>query len=222
MNKTIVVTGIGHGVGLETAKIFSKSGFKVIATTRDIDKTIYKIKDFKDNIELYQVDFLKEEQVDEFCQVLSKNEIYALVNNSVLSIGNNNIEFDLLENWKKSYEVNIFSQIKILQSVIPKMKNAKFGHIFTISSIATEKVYPGGGHYRSSKSAQSSISESLRIELFKYGIRVTEIIPGSINTYGNNDTALDPKDVAESISWAMSCPKEVNVDKIYLSHISNI
>src|SRR5690606_37331294 len=75
--------------------------------------------------------------------------------------------------------VNLLSAYYTTRTLLPRMKQAKSGHIFTICSIAALGAYPGGGAYSISKFALLGFTRNLREELKPFGIKVTAIIPGA-------------------------------------------
>jgi len=79
-------------------------------------------------------------------------------------------------------EVNLYSAYHLTRTVLPKMKAAKSGHIFTLCSIASLAAYPNGGSYSISKFALLGFTKNLRRELQPQGIKVTAIIPGAAYT----------------------------------------
>jgi len=106
------------------------------------------------------------------------------------------------------------------------------GHVINISSIAANWPYPGGNVYGATKAFVSQFSRNLRSDLLGKGIRVTSIEPGLCETEfslvrfkGDDDAAKKPYqgiepltavDIAESIVWAASQPRHVNVNQIEL------
>ena len=110
---------------------------------------------------------------------------------------------------------------------------SKAGHIITIGSIAGKEVYENGNVYCASKFAVDAISKSMRIDLLKYGIKVTAIHPGAVETEfsivrfkGDKEkadkaylgyTPLQAKDIAESVFYTANLPKHVCINELIIT-----
>jgi NADP-dependent 3-hydroxy acid dehydrogenase YdfG len=218
----VVVTGASYGVGKATAKLLSESGYHVIAIARSEDK-LDAIKN--ENIEIYSVDITKPDQVSNFCQKLIGRNIVALVNNAGGGFNlPNNILDDHVENWTKSFNLNVIGAVNLTKQIAPIMTSNGGGNVVLITSMAGHHVYRGGGSYTVAKHAEVALAEILRIELFQNNIRVTEIAPGNIDSRGdrNDGNCLSPEDVAEAIRWSIMVPKHVNIEKLSILHINNL
>ena len=79
-------------------------------------------------------------------------------------------------------DLNIKGVLYISRLVIPIMVEAKKGHVINIGSIAGKEVYPNGGTYCASKAAVESLSKGMRYDLLPYGIKVSNIAPGAVET----------------------------------------
>jgi len=112
---------------------------------------------------------------------ISSTPIYGLVNNAGVSVLGP-VERVAIEEWKRQYETNVFGLVQVTQAVLPQMRAEGFGRIINIGSVAGRIVAPFFSPYASSKHAVEGISDGLRRELTAYGIRVSLIRPGFINT----------------------------------------
>lgn len=178
--KVVLVTGGTSGIGKATAKLLSQKGFIVYAVGRDTSKA-QDLKNFGVHLE-----FMDMEDEESMKRVVSKivNEsgrIDVLVNNAGYGIAGA-VEDIPIEEARKQFEVNLFSQIKLSQLVIPIMRENKKGKIINITSIASLVPSPILSWYSASKVAFSFLSFALREEVGQFGIDVVEIAPGGINT----------------------------------------
>jgi NADP-dependent 3-hydroxy acid dehydrogenase YdfG len=112
------------------------------------------------------------------------------------------------------------------------MVERRTGHIINITSIAGKESYPNGSVYCGTKHAVSAISKAMRIELMPFGIKVTTIAPGAVDTEfslvrfrGDQEranqvykgfTPLSGKDIAETILFVLSRPAHVNIDDLLI------
>jgi len=222
LKKTVIITGAAFGVGNATAKILAANGFHVIATSRNMDE-LNKIK--SDNIDVYQLDVTDELAAKEFADTLSDKNVVALINNAGGGFNlPGNILNDDMEDWRKSYEVNVIGVVSLTKLIAPHMIKNGGGNVVIISSMAGHFTYKGGSNYTVAKHATVALADLLRFEFFDKNIRVTEIAPGNINSRGDRDpnTCLNPEDVADAIRWAITVPSHVNVEKLTIMHVNNL
>jgi short-subunit dehydrogenase len=125
------------------------------------------------------------------------NRIDVLVNNA--GYGQFGCTEDVsIDDFRKQFETNFFSIVRIIQEVAPIMRNQKSGIIVNISSVAGRIGLPGSSAYISTKFALEGLSECLRYELGQFGIKTTLIEPGVIKTNFFNsmkipESKTDPK-----------------------------
>jgi short-subunit dehydrogenase len=118
--------------------------------------------------------------------------------------------------------VNLYSAYHLTRAVIPKMKAAKKGHIFTLCSIASLAAYPNGGSYSISKFALLGFTKNLRMELQPHGIKVTAIIPGAAFTdswknSGVSETRLmEAEDIAKVIYHTTLLSPQAVIEEIVI------
>jgi NADP-dependent 3-hydroxy acid dehydrogenase YdfG len=222
MKEIVVVTGASYGVGKATAKLLAENGYHVVAIARSQDE-LNKIQN--DDIEVYAVDITKEDQVYSFCQKLVGKNVVALVNNAGGGFNlPNNILNDDMDNWTKSFSLNVTGAANLTKQIAPIMINNGGGNVVFITSMAGHFVYKGGSSYTVAKHAEVALAEILRFELFENNIRVTEIAPGNIDSRGDRGgiNSLTPEDVAEAVRWSIMAPKHVNIEKLSILHINNL
>jgi short-subunit dehydrogenase len=198
-DQVVVITGASTGIGKAYAIALAKAGAKIVLAAR----TTGKIEDLAEEIKIkYNVDTLavttdisKEDEARELIEkALDKfGHIDILINNAgIASYGyfhNNNIE-DL----KKIMDVNFWGAVYCTHAVIPSMIKRGKGKIVNISSFVGKRAVPVMAGYSASKYAMGGFSESLRVEVKKYGIDVTVIYPTSTRTELVNN-AVDNKNI---------------------------
>jgi len=186
MEKVALVTGSSSGIGLETALALARDGYKTFASMRDISKAgELENAAKKENlpIDVIKLDVDKEESiVSAIKKVISEGgRLDVLVNNA--GYGQFGCTEDVsIDDFRKQFETNFFSVIRIIQEVAPIMRNQKSGSIINISSVAGRMGLPGSPAYISSKFALEGLGECLRYELGQFGIKTTLIEPGVIKT----------------------------------------
>ena len=217
MQKTAIVTGASKGVGYATVQLLSKNGYKVIAVSKDISN-ISKL--ISDNIEVHQLDITKQEEIEIFYKKYKDITLDLLVNNAGGGAGPTNIINETMDNFRIAYEINVSGPMYLSQLFVPCMKKSKSPTIIFISSLGGKVPYRGGGNYTNAKRGQMALIDTMRMEFPTYGIKVTEICPGTIDTQiEKRDIALTAEDLANSILWVSELPPHFNVNHIEMSHL---
>ena len=186
MQKVALVTGSSSGIGFETSLALARDGYHTFASMRDVNKAgeIKKIAD-KENlsIDVIELDVDKEESiVTAIKKVVSDGgRLDVLVNNAGYGVFGC-VEDTSVEDFRKQFETNFFSIIKIIQQVAPIMRNQNSGIIVNVSSVVGRMGLPGFPAYISTKYALEGLSECLRYELGQFGIKITLIEPGAVKT----------------------------------------
>jgi short-subunit dehydrogenase len=191
MKKVAIITGASSGMGKSTAFELHQKGYKVYGMARRTEK----MNDLKEKgMEVVSLDLTKDETIVEAVNTVLEKEgrIDVLINNAGYgSYGS--VEEVSIEEAKRQFEVNIFGLARITQLVIPTMRKQKSGRIVNISSMGGKMYTPFGAWYHATKYALEGWSDCLRIELKQFGIDVTIVEPGGIQTEWG-DIAMDNLD----------------------------
>ncbi|KAF6245220.1 SDR family oxidoreductase [Nitrosopumilus sp. b2] len=186
MEKVALVTGSSSGIGLESALALAKDGYHTFASIRNLSKAgELENAAKKENlpIDVIELDVDKEESIVAAIKKIMEDtgRLDVLVNNA--GYGQFGCTEDVsVEDFRKQFETNFFSVVRIIQEVAPIMRNQKSGIIVNISSVAGRMGLPGSPAYISSKFALEGLGECLRYELGQFGIKTTLIEPGVIKT----------------------------------------
>ncbi len=202
MEKVALVTGSSSGIGLETVLALARDGYHTFASMRDVGKAgelEHAAKKENLSINVIELDVNKEESiVAAIKKIISEDKkLDVLVNNA--GYGQFGCTEDVsVDEFRKQFETNFFSIVRIIQEVAPIMRNQKSGIIVNISSVAGRIGLPGSSAYISTKFALEGLSECLRYELGQFGIKTTLIEPGVIKTNFFNsmkipESKIDPK-----------------------------
>lgn len=238
MQKTVLITGATSGIGEATARLLGKNGYRLIITGRRKERLVQLQKELQSqyNAEVHSVAFdvrnLKE--TDLSIQSLPENfkAIDILINNAGLAAGLAPFHEGSFEDWEQMIDTNIKGLLYTTRLITPGMIERRSGHIINISSIAGKEIYPMGNVYGASKHAVQSLTKAMRIDLLQYGIKVSAIAPGAVNTEfstvrfkGDIERAnavykgfepLYGADVAEAILFVITRPEHVNIDDILI------
>jgi len=202
MEKVALVTGSSSGVGLETALALARDGYHTFASMRDVRKAVeleHVAKKENLSIDVIELDVDKEESIVSAIKkvVADKGRLDVLVNNA--GYGQFGCVEDVsVDDFRKQFETNFFSIVRIIQEVCPIMRKQNSGIIVNISSVVGRMGLPVSPAYISTKFALEGLSECLRYELGQFGIKITLIEPGVIKTNFFNsmkvpESKIDPK-----------------------------
>ena len=228
--KTALITGATSGIGKATAHEFAKHGIKLILCGRRQERLDTIKQALSKQTLIHTLHFDVRDKHATFQAINSLPEdfktIDILINNAGNAHGLDPIQNGNTEDWDAMMDINVKGLLYVSKAVIPQMTTRKSGHIINIGSSAGKEVYPKGNVYCASKHAVLAITEGMRIDLNPYGIKVSAINPGLVETEFSQvrfkgdpiaDTvykgykALQPEDIADIIYFAITRPKHVNI-----------
>lgn len=172
MKKTALVTGASSGIGKATAIHLAQHGYNVYGAARRMDSML-SLKEY--GITPITLDVTREESILACVEKIGGIDI--LVNSAGLgSYGA--LEDVPMDEAKNQLEINLFGAARLIQLVLPHMRNNRYGKIINISSIGGKVGLPMGAWYHASKFAIEGLSDSLRNEVRQFGVDVIVIEPG--------------------------------------------
>jgi NAD(P)-dependent dehydrogenase (short-subunit alcohol dehydrogenase family) len=176
--KTVLVTGASRGIGRTTALHLAKAGWTVYAGVRD-ELAGKKLMAESANIQAIELDVTNSEHIASL-DVLLPDRLDALINNAGIAVGGP-IEAISVDQLRYQFEVNVFGLVAVTQAVLPRLRKAT-GRLVIVSSMNGRIAIPLSGFYNASKFAVEGLGDNLRRELKPWGIPVTLIEPGCIDT----------------------------------------
>ncbi|MEV0626871.1 SDR family oxidoreductase [Nonomuraea wenchangensis] len=231
MRKTAVVTGASSGIGEATARRLAAEGYDVVAGARRRDR-LDKLAAEVPGIRAVTLDVTSDESVAALAASLERCDV--LVNNAGGAFGLEPVAEGRLADWQRMYDVNVLGSLRMTQALTPKLIDSGDGVLVMLTSTAGLVSYEGGGGYCAAKHAQSSMAETLRLELVGQPVRVVEIAPGMVRSEGfavtrfrgDQEAAdrvyegvpdpLSSDDVADAIAWCVTRPAHVNIDRLVI------
>ena len=181
--KTWFITGATRGLGLETARAALAAGDNVVATGRDPAKLAGTLTDPADRLLVLPLDVTEDAAVERAvaAAVEKFGRIDVLVNNA--GYGQLGFFEEVSQAAaERQFETNVFGVFRVTRAVLPVMRRQGAGHVITISSMVGLVGTDGGGVYSASKFAVAGWSDSLSIELKRFGLRATAVYPGYFRT----------------------------------------
>jgi 3-oxoacyl-[acyl-carrier protein] reductase len=221
-SRIALVTGGSRGIGRGVAEALLAEGWRVFLCSRSqssVDAAVGALRErFGDAVAGRPVDVRRQEEVDAFVSwVLAEaGRIDCLVNNAGLG---RFAPVDELtgDQWREILQTNLDGAFYFIRAVAPDMKSRGDGWIFNIASLAGKNAMAGGAAYNASKFGLVGLSEATMLDLRKYGVRVSAILPGSVDTdFGDRGAQgerkdqswkLRPEDIAATVLHLLSYPQ---------------
>lgn len=183
-DKVAIITGGSRGIGLETAKLFSREGAKVVITSKDPNR-LQKASEMINGVTIFPADVRKEKQVKNVVSKTMKKfgKIDVLVNNAGIFPKIKLLHEIKESEWNEVIDVNLGGPFRFTKEVLPFMKKHG-GSIINISSDAGLKAFEGfhADAYSASKAALNLLTKTWSLEYAKDKIRVNCICPGVVDT----------------------------------------
>ena len=228
--KTVLITGATSGIGKATAFELAKKKYNLIICGRRKERLTIIEKELSRFTKVASLCFDVRDKKAVFSEIDSLSgefkEIDILINNAGNAHGLDPVQSGDLEDWDAMMDINVKGLLYVSKANIPEMTKRAKGHIINIGSSAGKEVYPKGAVYCASKHAVIAITDGMRIDLNPFGIKVTAINPGLVETefskvrfkgsYKADNVykgykALQAEDIAEIIAFALSRPAHVNI-----------
>ncbi|MTI38735.1 SDR family NAD(P)-dependent oxidoreductase, partial [Fulvivirga lutimaris] len=225
------ISGATSGIGKATAELLAQNNFRLILTGRRKDRLEALSNTLSNQTEVYTTSFdiRDKEAVFKAIKELPAEwkQIDVLINNAGNAHGLGPIHEGNVEDWDAMIDINVKGLLYLTKAITPSMIERESGHVVNIGSIAGKEVYPNGNVYCASKHAVDAINNGMRMDFNPYGIKVTAINPGLVetefslvrfkgdeqradNVYKGFD-ALQAADIADTILYVVTRPAHVNI-----------
>ena len=220
-NKLAVVTGGSRGIGLATVKALIQQGAVVASWSRTPPKSFSH-----PNFHHFETDLTKEESVERSYAATTKSlgkQVGVLINNA--GVGYRGVLEEMeTERWRYLFDLNVHAIFYTTKRVIPAMKKAGAGHIINIGSGAATNGIAQMSCYCGTKHAVAGISESLHLELRDYGIKVSCVSPGSVDTgfSSSKKNKLKPENLAQTIIHILQAASNYHIPDIQIRPLQPI
>lgn len=231
---TAWVTGATSGFGQAIARRLVADGYRVVISGRRVDRLQALADELGAATLPVVLDVRDRQAVLDAVETLPAawRPLRVVVANAGLALGLDPADRADLDDWDTMVDTNVKGLMYTIRAALPQMVEAGGGHVITMGSVAGSYPYPGGNTYGATKAFVSQLALNLRADLVGKGIRVTDIEPGLAETefsvvrfkgdaasagkvYQGTEPLL-PVDIAEAVSWALSQPLRVNVNRIEL------
>ncbi len=238
MKRTVWITGASSGIGQAIARKLSGENYKLIISARRLERLeVLKSELIKKGTDVFvcKLDVSNKEDVFRTVKQISEKvgPIDVLINNAGLAAGLHDFQDADLEDWERMISTNVTGLLYMSKAVLGYMPKHENSHIINIDSTAGKEVYPKGNVYCATKHAVDAISKSMRIDLLKDEIKVTNVCPGMVNTefskvrfHGDQEkanavyngfTELQAEDIAECIDFCLGLPIHVCINDLVVT-----
>jgi NAD(P)-dependent dehydrogenase (short-subunit alcohol dehydrogenase family) len=201
-----LITGTSTGIGLETALLFARRGYRVYAGARSPAASEGLQRAVGEGLPLTPIalDVDRDESVRQ--AVAQVGPVDVLVNNAGIAFSAA-VELMPMEEIRALFETNVFGAVRMMQAVLPSLRERGAGAIVNVTSISGRITFPCTGYYAATKSAVAVLTETLAMEVRPFGIRVANIQPGVILTpmWGKREPAVpEVSKYGEGLARALS------------------
>lgn len=229
--RIVLLTGATSGIGEATARLLAKNQYDLILCGRRRDRLGELKAELAAHTKVTTLSFdvRDQEAVTAALKALSPEwrNIDVLINNAGNAHGLDPIQRGSIADWDAMMDINVKGLLYVSREVIPGMTDRNSGHIINIGSVAGKEVYPNGNVYCASKFAVDALTQGMRIDLNPFGIKVTGIHPGLVETefslvrfkgdaqkasaVYNGLQPLTGSDIADTILYVLSTPDHVMI-----------
>jgi NAD(P)-dependent dehydrogenase (short-subunit alcohol dehydrogenase family) len=178
---TVMTTGANSGIGLATVLEVARRGFRSLGTVRTEAKAALVEQAASEAGVTVEAVLLDVTDADGCAAVVDKHKPYALVNNAGYSI-TGSIEDVTDAEARAAFETMVLAPMRLARFAIPHMREDGGGRIVNVSSIYGRTTTPLTGWYQGAKHALEGLSDALRMEVARDGIRVILVEPGGFRT----------------------------------------
>jgi len=222
--KIVLITGGSKGIGYGIAESLLKAGYKVAITSRSIESAndaASKLVAFGDVLAIEADVKNYNSQQDAVNLIVEKwGRLDVLIANAGVGHFAPIDEIDV-KDWHEIIETNLTGVFYSIKATVEEIKKNQ-GHVFTISSLAGTNFFAGGSAYNASKFGLTGFTQSVMLDLRKYGVKVSTIMPGSVASHFNDhnpnqeDDAwkIQPEDMGKLIVDLLAMPARTLPSKI--------
>lgn len=226
--KVVWITGASTGIGRETAKLFSKNGFIVVATARRKSRLVSLVQEIKfagNEASAFVCDVSSERSVfNTFKRIKERyGKVDVLVNNAGVTLFKSFIDSKIYD-FDYMMNINLRGSFLCTKSVLPQMLKNRKGHIINILSVAVQTTLENSSLYSASKAGLLALSDGLRLEVRGNNIKVTNIMPGAVDTpmwdsktrQKKRNRMMAPEDVASVVFDIVNKPNKMQIEEVLL------
>jgi NAD(P)-dependent dehydrogenase (short-subunit alcohol dehydrogenase family) len=222
-NKNAIVTGASRGIGRAIAQALLREGASVAICGRSqagVDEAVRELNSGGSNLIGAAIDVSDAEAVSDFFHLVDEQlgGLDILVNNAGIGIFRSVSELSF-NDWRQTLDTNLSGVFYCCHEAIPRLRHRGGGAIINVSSLAGRNAFAGGAAYNASKFGLNGFSEALMLDHRYDKIRVSYVMPGSVDTEfgGRGSTAswkMAPEDVADAVLMILKMPERTTISRV--------
>lgn len=201
MTKTVFISGATSGIGLVAAQELDALGWKVYGAALPTDNFETLKNSCSEKFVPLPLDITNAEAVQAATKQIESEtgSLNGLVNNAGINVPGA-LETLPLDAIRQQFEVNVFGHLQVTQAMLPLLRKADEARIVNTSSLLGKVAMPLLGAYAMSKHALEAMSDTLRLELAQFGIQVSIIEPGAVDTPMTDNAEEETERVRQQMS----------------------
>ncbi len=226
--KTVWVTGGRSGIGKAIASTFVREGARVFVSARASDELTAAAADLGPEVTPLPCDVTDRQEVQEAARAISRaaGPVDVLVNNAGASVFKSFVD-STPEEFDQLMATNLRGPFLCTQAVLPGMLERESGIVVMINSMAARQVFPDSSVYAATKGGLKMMTDCLRSEVRRSGVRIVSVYPGATRTEIWPERVLEkhghkmmgPEDVAQAVVNACTAPPHVMIEDIVMQPI---
>jgi 3-oxoacyl-[acyl-carrier protein] reductase len=223
-DKVAYITGGSKGIGFGIAKTLLNEGMRVAITSRNLSAARKAAESLsKDPSRILAIESEVSSMASEVKAIQSVLDNFGQLDVLIANAGVGHFApIDALteEDWKQTIDTNLTGVFNSVKASIDALKNSK-GYIITLASLAGTNFFETASAYNASKFGLVGFTQAIMLDLRKYGIKVTTIMPGSVATHFNDHTPseadawkIQPEDIGQMVSDLLHMPERTLPSKV--------
>ncbi|MBK6362119.1 MAG: SDR family oxidoreductase [Saprospiraceae bacterium] len=210
--KIVLITGGTKGIGFGIAEVMLANNHKVIITGREKDRVEKAVSELtskykNENVIGFECDVTDLSGTQNVIHEVNKRWGYIDIVIANAGVGHfGSIEELTAEQWNETIQVNLTGVFNTVKATLEDLKKTK-GYLITIASLAGTNFFAGGSAYNASKFGLVGFTQAVMLDIRKYGIKVTTIMPGSVTSHFNNhmpvpedEWKIQPEDIGQMVN----------------------
>ncbi len=229
MSKTVIISGASRGIGRAIAHTLAQHDFQIALLARNKADLNELEKEIGTNVKSYAIDISNEQEVNQAVADIIKTfgSIDIVINNAGVGVFKATEEITSQE-WDTLMDTNVKGTFLLTKATLPHLKAQGAGTIIGVASDVSKRTFANGSLYCATKYAQDAYLSAVRKEVRKFGVKVSLIYPGLVDTYFHNDVEgssaqnewLKPQDIANAVLYICQAPAHVVLDEIMIHPLS--
>jgi len=225
--RVAIVTGATRGIGRSVAEALAQAGFALGLCSRSEAEARALADELKERFDVPAIGLACDVADTQACQQFVEaaatelGGLDVLINNAGVGAFADIRELSV-EDWRWQIDTNLSGVFYCAKAALPYLLESDDAWIINVASLASRNAFAGGVGYNASKFGLLGMTEAMMLDLRQDGIRVSVVMPGSVNTHfhgrtpGEPSWKLEPEDVARAVVDLLRYPDRAHASRIEL------